>query len=384
MKIIPYGRQYIDNQDIKFVSKALKKDLITTGSYVKKFENKILKFLKVKYVASCSSGTSALHLALMAINLKKDDVIIMPAINFIAVYNMAKLMNAKIFLADVDPFTGQMTPKTLLECIKKNKLKKIKAIITMYLGGYPENVIEFYNIKKKFNCYLIEDACHALGAKYKFKNEKLHVGSCRHSDIATFSLHPVKTITSGEGGVVTTNSKILAHKILLLRSHGIKRDKKNHWQYDIENAGFNYRLSDVSCALALSQLNKIKRFIDYRDQVYRYYRNKFNKFENLIALNKYNKKNSPSYHLYLLSINFKKIKSTKEKFFRFLKKNKILAQYHYIPIYKFKIYNKKFYYPNAEFYFKNTISLPIFYNYTYRQYSYVVSVINDFFSKNFR
>jgi dTDP-4-amino-4,6-dideoxygalactose transaminase len=254
----------------------------------------------------------------------------------------------------------------------------------MYLGGYPENVIEFYNIKKKFNCYLIEDACHALGAKYKFKNEKLHVGSCRHSDIATFSLHPVKTITSGEGGVVTTNSKILAHKILLLRSHGIKRDKKNHWHYDIERAGFNYRLSDVSCALALSQLNKIKKFIDYRDQVYRYYRDKFNKFENLIALNKYNKKNSPSYHLYLLSINFKKIKSTKENFFRFLKKNKILAQYHYIPIYKFKIYNKKFYYPNAEFYFKNTISLPIFYNYTYRQYSYVVSVINDFFSKNFR
>jgi dTDP-4-amino-4,6-dideoxygalactose transaminase len=384
MKIIPYGRQYIDNQDIKFVSKALKQDLITTGSNVKKFENKISKFLKVKYAVSCSSGTSALHLALLSINLKKNDVIMMPAINFIAVYNMAKLMNAKIFLADVDPFTGQMTPKTLLECIKKNKLKKIKAIITMYLGGYPENVIEFYNIKKKFNCYLIEDACHALGAKYKFKNKKLYVGSCQHSDIATFSLHPVKTITSGEGGVVTTNSKILAHKILLLRSHGIKRDKKNHWQYEIERVGFNYRLSDINCALALSQLNKIKKFIDYRDQVYRYYRHKFNKFENLIVLNKYNKKNSPSYHLYLLSINFKKIKSTKEKFIRFLKKNKILAQYHYIPIYKFKIYNKKFYYPNAEFYFKNTISLPIFYNYTYRQYSYVASVINNFFTKNFR
>ena len=169
MNIIPYGRQYIDNIDINFVSKALKEDLITTGSYVKKFEKKISKFLKVKYVASCNSGTSALHLAFMAINLKKDDVIIMPAINFIAAYNMARLMNAKIFLADVDSLTGQMTPKTLLECIKNNKLKKIKAIVTMYLGGYPENVIEFYNIKKKFNCFLIEDACHALGAKYLFR-----------------------------------------------------------------------------------------------------------------------------------------------------------------------------------------------------------------------
>ena len=118
MKAIPYGRQYIDSQDIRIVSKALKEDLITTGRYVKKFENKISKFLNVKYAASCNSGTSALHLALMALNVKKDDVIIMPAINFIAVYNMASLMNAKIYLADVDPLTGQMTPKTLLECIK--------------------------------------------------------------------------------------------------------------------------------------------------------------------------------------------------------------------------------------------------------------------------
>ena len=149
MKIIPYGRQSIDNLDIKFVSRALKEDLITTGSYIKKFENKISKFLNVKYAVSCSSGTSALHLALIAIGLKKDDVIIMPAINFIAVYNMARLMNLKIFLADVDPLTGQMTPHTLLECIKNNKLKKIKAIVTMYLGGYPENIVEFYNIKKK-------------------------------------------------------------------------------------------------------------------------------------------------------------------------------------------------------------------------------------------
>ena len=197
MKTIPYGRQYIDNQDIRLVSKALKEDLITTGKYVKKFENKISKFLKVKYAASCNSGTAALHLALMAIGLEKDDVVIMPAINFIAVYNMGRLMNAKIFLADVDPLTGQMTPGTLLECIKNNKLKKIKAIVTMYLGGYPENVIEFYNIKKKFKCYLIEDSCHALGSKYLFNKKFLPIGSCKHSDISTFSLHPVKKITSG-------------------------------------------------------------------------------------------------------------------------------------------------------------------------------------------
>jgi dTDP-4-amino-4,6-dideoxygalactose transaminase len=150
MKIIPYGRQYIDSQDIKFVSKALKEDLITTGGYVKKFENKISKFLKVKYAVSCSSGTAGIHLALLAINLKENDIVIMPAINFIASYSLSKLMKAKIFLADVDPCTGQMIPKTLLECIKKNKIRKIKAVITMYLGGYPENICEFYQIKKKY------------------------------------------------------------------------------------------------------------------------------------------------------------------------------------------------------------------------------------------
>ena len=169
MKIIPYGRQYIDNDDIKLVSKALKEDLITTGRYVKKFENKISKFLKVKYAVSCNSGTSALHLALMAIDIKKDDVIIMPAVNFIAAYNMARLMNAKIFLADVDSLTGQMTPATLLDCIKNYKLKKIKAIITMYLGGYPEHVLAFYNIKKKIKMLFNRRCLPRNGCKVSFQ-----------------------------------------------------------------------------------------------------------------------------------------------------------------------------------------------------------------------
>jgi len=364
MKTIPYGRQYIDNQDIRLVSKALKEDLITTGKYVKKFENKISKFLKVKYTASCNSGTAALHLALMAIGLEKDDVIIMPAINFIAVYNMGRLINAKIFLADVDPLTGQMTPGTLLECIKNNKLKKIKAIVTMYLGGYPENVIEFYNIKKKFKCYLIEDACHALGSKYFFNKKFLPIGSCKHSDISTFSLHPVKTITSGEGGVITTNNKFLYNKIISLRSHGINKDKNFHWKYNLSESGFNYRLSDVNCALGLGQLKKISKFINYRRRVSIIYKTELKKIINLITIPSY-RSNKSSYHLFLISINFKKKKSTKDRFLKFLKKNNIFCQYHYIPIYKFKIFNQKInlnFYKGAEFYYKNTISLPIFYN----------------------
>jgi len=349
MKIIPYGRQHIDSQDIKFVSKALRQDLITTGNYVKKFENKISKFLKVKYVTCCNSGTSALHLALIAINIKKNDVIIMPAINFIAVYSMSKLMGTKIFLADVDPLTGQMTPSSLLKCIKDNKIKKIKAIITMYLGGYPENIIDFYNIKKKFNCYLIEDACHALGAKYFYKKRYLHIGSCKHADLTAFSLHPVKTITTGEGGLVTTNNSLLNERIREFRSHGIVRNNNaKHWIYDIN-----------------------------------YYRDKLKKIRNHITLPKYNLQNKSSFHLFLISVNFSKIKSTKDKLFKFLKKNNIFAQYHYIPIYKFKIFDKKnLHFPNAEFYFNHSISLPIFFNYSRNQNDYVLLKINNFFQKN--
>jgi dTDP-4-amino-4,6-dideoxygalactose transaminase len=382
MKIIPYGRQYIDNQDIKFVSKALKQDLITTGSYVKKFENKILKFLKVRYALSCSSGTSALHLALMAINLKKNDVIIMPAINFIAAYNMATLMNAKIFLADVDSLTGQMTPKTLLECIKNNKLKKIKAIITMYLGGHPENVIEFYKIKKKIGCYLIEDACHALGARYLNDTKYLPIGSCKHSDISTFSLHPVKTITTGEGGVVTTNNKKLANKIILFRSHGIKRHKTDHWKYKINYLGFNYRMSDINASLGIAQLRKINKFIYYRKKIYTYYRKELDSFKNVINFPEYNKHNISSHHLFLLSINFKENIFTKDSFFNFFKKNKIIFQYHYIPIYHFKFFTKKnYFFKGAEKYYNSAVSLPIYFKMTLSNKKYVVKKIKYFLKK---
>ena len=383
MKIIPYGRQHIDSQDIRFVSKALKENLITTGRYVKKFENKISQFLKVKYTATCNSGTSAIHLAFMAIDLKKKDVIIMPAINFIAVYSMARLMNAQIFLADVDPLTGQMTPETLLECIKNNKLKKIKAIITMYMGGYPENVIKFYNIKKKYNCYLIEDACHALGAKYLYNKRYLSVGCSKHSDISTFSLHPVKTITSAEGGLVTTNNKFFYEKIIALRSHGINKDNNLHWKYDIKKSGFNYRLSDLNSALGLSQLYKINKFVSVRRKIFNFYNSNLKEHNNLISLPFY-KKNKPSYHFFLISINFNRTNTSKDKLLKFLKKNNIFCQYHYIPIYKFSLFKKKLdlnLYKGAEYYYKNTLSLPIFYNLNFNLINKILKKIKFFLAK---
>ena len=277
---IPYGNHYIDNNDILLVNKSLKSELLTGGYYNKKFTTELKKYLGTKYVTLCSSGTSALHLAFLSINLESNDIIIMPAINFVASYNMAKNLGAKIFLADVDKNTGQMTTKNVEDCIKKNNLKKIKCILNMFLGGSPENIEKFYKLKKKYNCFLIEDSCHAFGSKYEYKNNIYKVGSNFHSDICTFSFHPVKPITTGEGGLVTTNNKKLYKKMLLFRAHGIKR-KKDHWKYEVKFPGFNYRLSDINCALGITQLKKINSFQNKKQMLSNIYYKILTKHKNI-------------------------------------------------------------------------------------------------------
>lgn len=377
MKLISYGRQYIDRKDILEVNKSLKADLITTGKYVSKFEKSIEKKFKSKFAISCSSGTAALHLSFLSIGLKKNDIVIMPVINFISSYNICKIIGAKIYLADVDKSTGQITPSTVKDCIRKNKLKNIKLLITMYLGGYPENVINFYNLKKRYNFFIIEDACHALGASYKHNSNWYYVGSCKHSDICVFSLHPLKSITSGEGGLILTNSRKLNLKIKKFRSHGIIRNLKKHWDYDIEIPGLNYRLSDVNCALAYSQLKKLDQFINYRKKIYNIYKKTLSKNFN-IKFPEYNNHNKPSFHLNLISVNFLNIKKNKDELISYLKRKNILVQYHYIPLNHFKMYKKKERYLNAEIYYKNTLSLPIYYNLKIKDVKKVMESINNF------
>jgi dTDP-4-amino-4,6-dideoxygalactose transaminase len=209
----------------------------------------------------------------------------------------------------------------------------------------------------------------------------LPVGCCKHSDISTFSLHPVKTVTTGEGGLISTNDKDLANKIILFRSHGIER-KKFHWQYNIKSLGLNYRLSDINCALGISQLKKINKFINYRKKIFNIYKKKLEVLKNIITIPTYNSKNIPSHHLFVISINFNKIKKTKNDLLVFLKKNKIIGQFHYIPIYKFDLFNKKDYFlKNSEKYFKNNLSLPIFYNLNLKKQIFIVNTLKNFFKK---
>ena len=358
-KLIPYGKQFIDNKDLREVNKVLKSNFLTTGPLVEKFEKKIGNFVKSNYALVCNSGTSALHLAFLSVGIKKNDIVIMPAVNFISSFNICQVLQAKIILADVDPSTGRMRPEDVENIIKKNKLKKVKAIITMHLGGAQENIIKFYNLKKKYNCFLIEDACHAFGSKYKYKNKNFKIGCAKHADISTFSFHPIKSITTAEGGALTTNNKRIYEKASLLKSHGMKKSKVwKHWDYDIVENGYNFRLSDLNCALGISQIDKINFFLKKRKILAENY-NKlfFNKPKNFFTPSV--KSSLSAWHLYIIMINFKNV-AQKDKFLTYMKKMGIIIQFHYKPIYKFKIGKKLSKLPGSEKYYRTAISLPIY------------------------
>ena len=383
MKLISYGKQNINTNDIHLAKDAIKADKITTGNFVRIFEKKLKNFTKAKHVVSCSSGTAALHMAFVAINIKPGDIVIVPSINFISTCNILELMKAKIFLSDVDPITGQITPELLTKCIKKNRLKKIKAIVLMYLGGHIFDNLIFYNLKKKYKFLIIEDSCHALGSKYKDKKSYYYIGSCRHADISTFSFHPLKSITTGEGGAMTTNNPLFAKKALLFRSHGIERTNK-HWNYQINYPGLNYRLSDINCAIGISQLNRIKFFLKKRLYIEKKYRLLLHplKKKKIIDFQPEVKNGCSANHLFVLNINFKKLKLSKDNFFKHLLSKKIMCQYHYIPIYKFNYFkklSKKL--PNTEKYFNNAVSLPIFFELKNKEIIRITKVISNFLKK---
>ncbi len=376
-KKIPYGKQSISKKEANLVSKILLNQKITTGNEVDNFENKVSRYLKVKYAASCNSGTSALYLAMQAINIKKNDVIIMPCVNFISSYTIAKLFGARVYLADVNKNTGQMTSEKITECIKKFKLKSVKCIIVMYNGGCPVDAEKFYKLKKQLNCFIIEDACHAFGSKYKYKNKYIKVGSCLHSDICTFSFHPLKTITTGEGGMVTTNSKKIYDLIKVSRSLGMVRTKYP-WDYDVHYKGLNFRLTDFQSYLGSLQLKRINLFLKKRKLLANRYRNELSKVKNL-SLPYYDTKYVSSNHLFLINLKKSSLRE-KERFMKYMHKNNIIVQYHYIPIYKFKIFRDKYINKGAELYYKSTVSLPMYFDLSLKKQKYVIKKIKSFFN----
>jgi dTDP-4-amino-4,6-dideoxygalactose transaminase len=374
-----YGKQFVDFKDKIALKESLNQKLISGGQLINNFESRLSKYLNSKYSIVCSSGTAALHLIFLSLNLKKKDTVILPAINFAASANILRNLKINFFLADVDINTGQISSESIINCIKKNKIKNLKAVVTSYLGGHVHDIENIVKLKKKIFFFLIEDSCHAFGSKYLYKNFIYKVGSSKHSDISSFSFHPVKSITTGEGGLITTSNKNIAQKIRLLRSHGIERSK-NYWNYDIKNNGLNYRLSDINAALGISQLNKIQEILKKRKAIAKIYTTKLK--QSKILQKPFFDINS-SWHLYIIKINFSELKICRDSFIKHLIKKKIYPQIHYIPTYHFSSFRnfKKKDFPFSEIFYSKCLSLPIYASLKKNEVLYIIKNIENLINK---
>mgnify|MGYP003109564226 CR=1 FL=1 len=369
--MIPYGRHKIEKDDIDAVVAVLKSEMLTCGEAVRAFEDTLSQTVSSRYTVSCSSGTAALHLCMMALGIGSGDSVIVPGITFLASANAAQYVGADVVFADVDPATGLMTPETLEKAILENKEKNIKAIINVHMAGQCEDLESMHAIAKKQGIFLIEDAAHAIGSNYISKKGDMYpIGSNAFSDLTTFSFHPVKNIAMGEGGAVTTNSLDLKNKLSLFRNHAMERDKekiasenKNKpWYYEMQHLGYNFRASDIHCALGISQLKKLASFKKSREESVSFYDQAFSKLEYLTPICKL-PSCDPVWHLYVILIDFKHIEIPREIFMQLLSSRGIRTQVHYIPVYK-QPYYKDLYgsneLPGCESYYKRCLSIPLF------------------------
>jgi perosamine synthetase len=356
--MIPYGKQTIDQNDINSVLKVLEEnDMLTTGKYVPEFENKVCEYVECKYALAVNSGTAALHLATFAIDIKENDEVIVPAISFVASANCVLYEKGKPVFCDIDPNTL---------CINVNKIEslitnKTKAILFVDMCGQPCNFDEIKKIADKYNLITIHDAAHSIGAKYKDKK----VGS--YADITCFSFHPVKNITTCEGGMMVTNNEIYYNRAKAFRTHGISRDfkereKMNSHYYEMQYLGFNYRIPDILCALGISQLEKLDLFINKRNQIALKYNELLKPYENIIIPLENN--HYSAYHIYVVKINLNNTKLERDEIFRKLKENGIGVNVHYMPIYLHPYYEslgyKKGLCPESEKVYEEIITLPMF------------------------
>ena len=382
--MIPYGKQNINQDDIKSVIKVLKSDYLTQGPKVPLFEKKISKYCNAKFSVASNSASSALHIACLALGLKKGDRLWTSPNSFVASANCGLYCGAKVDFVDIDPFSYNMCPNKLEEKLihakKKNKLPKI--LIPVHFAGQSCEMKKINLLSKDYGFNIIEDASHALGSKYL----KKHVGGCQYSNITIFSFHPVKIITTAEGGIATTNDKKLLTRMQLFRTHGITRNsklmtKKPHgdWHYQQIDLGFNYRMTELHAALGISQMKRLDEFVKKTFFLKKRYDNLLSK---LPIIKPYLSSNTYSaLHLYPIQIDRRKSSFSRLKLFNELRKKNIGVNVHYIPIHTQPYYlNIGFKYgdfPIAEKYYQNTISLPLFPNMSFDEQNQIVHSLTN-------
>jgi len=381
--MIPYGKHYLDDDDIQSVINVLKDGFLTQGPKVAEFEEVLANMVGAKYAVAVSSGTAALHIACLAADIGKDSVVYTSANTFVASANCVLYVGGKPAFCDIDERTLNMSPEYLSEHALQNG--GMDSVIPVHFGGTPCDMKAIKAVADKYDAIVIEDASHAFGARYTNGDS---VGSCIHSDMTVFSLHPVKGVTAGEGGVITTNDIALYKRLLKLRSHGICKGNfdlpgisvgdgslvyqdeafdegiLNPWYYEMQELGFNYRITDFQCALALSQLSKVDKFLERRKEIASIYDQLLTDLPN-VTLTQVKSRDISSLHLYVLRINFDAIGKTRGQVMRELFDFDIGSQVHYIPVPFHPYYADKGYkfsnYPETEKYYRQALTIPLYY-----------------------
>ena len=374
--MIPYGRQWIDEEDIKAVVDVLRGDWLTQGPKVNEFENALADYCGSKYAVAVSNGTTALHLSCLAAGIKNGDEVITSPITFVASANCVVYCGGIPVFADINKDTYNIDPSE----IRKKITSKTKAAIPVHFAGLPCDMEAIRKIADEHDLIIIEDACHALGAEWLDSNGKWNkTGSCSHSDMTVFSFHPVKHITTGEGGAILTNNAEIYERLLLLRNHGITKNPSkfinkdlafshsfspNPWYYEMQELGFNHRITDIQCALGISQLRKLDSFVSRRSEIASAYNDAFKNITYIKVPTQPEDRKS-AWHLYVVQIDFGRINKSRASVMNALREKGIGTHVHYIPVYLQPFYRSKLGYKEgacsmAESYYKMTLSLPLY------------------------
>lgn len=391
MKNIPYSHQSINSVDIRQVTEVLKSDWLTQGPRIKEFEDALCEYTGAKYAVAVSSGTAALHLAVLALDVGKQDKLLTSPVTFSASANCALYVGAKPEFIDIDDNTYHLDIHRLEDFLKVPSQKEgVKVVILVHFMGTVADIVAIREICERYGIRVVEDAAHAMGGRYKVGDEWIDVGSCSHSDITVFSFHPIKHITTGEGGAVLCNDRTIYESVLRFRHHGITKEDRaassllqscheQDWYYDIRQVGFNYRITDFQCALGVSQLYRLNSMVERRRELVRLYNIAFAGIEQIRL--PYERGGSyASYHLYVIRVP----PDSRDGLYRYLRDNGVYCQVNYIPAHLFTFYQRELRcqdgdFPVAERFFRECLSLPLYPTLSDWDQRRVIDTIRKFF-----
>lgn len=377
---LPYGRQHITNGDIAEVTEVLQSDWMTQGPKIPEFEHALADYLHAKEAVVCTSGTAALHLSMLALGIGKGDAIITTPNTFAASANCARYVGATVRFADINPNSGLIDVEQVHRILEQDTAGHIKAIVPVHFAGQPAELPALYELAQQHDAAIVDDACHAIGATYQDDGTEYTIGGNPHSDLTVFSFHPVKHVATGEGGAITTDSPELAERLRMFRNHGIARDNfivtelshnadgvPNPWYYEMQELGFNYRMTDIQAALGIKQLERLPASLERRREIAALYRQllgqTFSGGEVLSLVT--HPQRTHAYHLYVVKIDFERLGTTRAVVMNRLRARGIGTQVHYIPVHLQPYYRRECgtdpgYLPKAEAYYTQALSLPMY------------------------